>query len=63
MIDRVETEMVDSRLSHSSWGDSPTRKASSFKSVDNHIVSEAAFASARYSTSVVDRQMALSFYF
>ena len=34
-----------------------TGNASSFKKVDNHIVSEAALARAQYSASVVDRAM------
>ena len=39
-----------------------TGNASSLRRVDNHIVSEAALARARYSTSVVDREMARCFF-
>jgi len=48
-------------LSQRRWGDSGTGNARSFKSVDNHIVSEAAIARALYSASVVDRATALCF--
>ena len=39
-----------------------TGNASSLKRVDNHIISEAALASARYSASVVDRATAHCFF-
>jgi hypothetical protein len=50
----LKLRCVAPRLSHNKWGDSLTGNASSLKRVDNHIVSEAALASARYSASVVD---------
>ena len=58
----LKLRCVAPRLSHNSWGDSLTGNASSLKRVDNHVVSEAAFASARYSASVVDRTTALCFF-
>ena len=39
-----------------------TGNASSLRRVDNHIVSEAALARARYSAYVVDRAMARCFF-
>ena len=39
-----------------------TRNASSLRRVDNHIVSEAALARARYSTSGMDRATASYFF-
>ena len=39
-----------------------TGNASSLRRVDNHIVSEAALARARYSASVVDRATAHCFF-
>ena len=39
-----------------------TGNASSLRRVDNHIVSEAALARARYSASVVDRAKAHCFF-
>ena len=58
----LKLRCVAPRLSHNSWGDSLTGNASSLKRVDSHIVSEATFASARYSTSVLDRAIALCFF-
>ena len=62
MIDWVKTEICGSWLSQRSWGDSVTGNASSLRRVDNHIVSEAALAKARYLASVVDHATARCFF-
>ena len=59
---RLKLRCVAPRLSQSNKGVAISGKPSSWRSLRSHIVSNAAFARARYSTSVVDLATALCFF-
>jgi hypothetical protein len=61
VINRIETEIGCTEMSHSNWGQCGAGTSSSVRRVDSHTVSEAAVARARYSASVEDRATARCF--